>query len=488
MATPSDLDVLALATPRRTSPLAAIFIVFRAETLRTFAPVVLIAVSSGRTLLVLVGGTVVGAVYGVLSWLRRTWSFDGAVLHLDEGVLVRSQRRIPVERIQHVELERRLRHQVSGLAAVRVETAGGSGSELGLDAITLGEAETLRRAVQPALDRRAGAPAGDDGAAVAVDAAGVPIPPPPPPPEIVLVRLRPARLLLAGITGPEVLVVLSALAVLLDTLVDLGIDPEEVGEANLGRWALVGLLAVGVPVWFLTAGLVGVVRKWDLTATVRGGELRVRYGLLRKQQFTMQTERVQDARISQRVLLRPFGRADVRLRSAASGAGDSSRVDIPLLAADEIDRVLACALPDAVPRVALEPAPPAARARSLVRGAAAGVLAGGLATVVAAAAGRSVLGVGVGLAVAAAGVALGELRYRGLGWASARGVDVSRIGVLARRTWFVPRARLQSTAVAHTWFQRRRGLADARYDLAGASVPVRDRSLDQARSISGCGD
>ena len=155
-------------------------------------------------------------------------------------------------------------------------------------------------------------------------------PPPPPPAPEILVRLPPGRLLLAGITGPEVIAVLAAIAFGFDTLADLGVDPDQVDGVALSRLAVVGLLALAVPVWFATAGLIGMIRRWDLTATIAGDELRVTYGLLRKNEFVVNTGRVQDVRIAHRLLLRPFGRADVRVRTAASGRGDQSRVDIPL--------------------------------------------------------------------------------------------------------------------------------------------------------------
>lgn len=469
-----------LRVPRRTSPLGALFDVVAVDRLRNLLPAFIVAVSLGRVALVLGIGLVVAGISGVLSWWRRLWSFDGDVLHLDEGVFVRNQRRIPVERIQHVELERSLRHQLFGLAGVRVETAGGSGAELRLDAITVAEAEALRTQVLGARDRRAhtvdDAPEGWDVARHG------PPPPSPPPPREVLVRLPPSRLVLAGVTGPEVVAVLASLAFLVDALLDFGVDPEDLGTIEVQRPSVLLFVVLAVPVWFGIAGLIAMVRKWDLTASVAGDELRVTYGLLRRNEFVLQTHRIQDARISQRLLLRPFGRADLRLRSAASGRGDASRVDIPLLAQDEIDHVLRRVLPDAVPRPALRPAPPSARHRALVRGAVLALL------LVTASASLAALASPWWLVLAAVAVPvgplLGEAAYRGLGWAEAGGVHHSRSGVLARRTAVIPVARVQSAAVVSTWFQRRRRLASVRIDLAGGAVGVLDRAPDESRAIA----
>lgn len=468
-----------LGVAHRTSPFSTVFWIFRGEQLRALIPVIAVGASSGSLILVSAVAATLGIAYGIASWWRRTWSFHDGVLHLDDGVVTRNQRRIPVERIQHVELERRLRHQLFSLAAVRIETAGGSGAELRLDAITLAEAEELRASILHLLRATPEPVAHDRGPG----AASGPVPPPPPPaaPEV-LVRLPPGRLLLAGVTGPEVLAVLAAIAVAFDLLADLGVDPSEVDATEISTALMWLLVVLAVPTWLVLAALIGLVRRWDLTATIVGDELRVTYGLLRKNEFVVKTARVQDVRVAHRFLLRPFGRADVRVRTAASGAGDQSRVDIPLLDPVEIDTVLARVLPAATPLPPLRPAPQAARRRALIRStvaaAAVAAVVGGLvlASTVPA---LSVLA----LVLVPIGAWRGQLYWQGLGQASARGVVHSRTGVLTRHRMIVPEQRIQSGSTVASWFQRRRHLAHVRLDLAGGSVTVVDRDATDAATL-----
>ena len=462
-----------LDRPQRTSPVGALLGIFAVDQLRSFLPVVIVAASSGRFVIVLGIAVLAGVAYNLASWWRRTWWLDGGVLHLDEGILVRNERRIPVERIQHVELEQRLRHQVFDLSVVRVETAGGSGAELRLDAVRTETAQALRGA----LATSSGALAPDDDPPVEAE---------------VLVRLPPGRLLLSGVTGPEVLAVLAALAVGLDVLVDLGVDLDEVGTVEVTALAAAALVVVAVPVWFAVAAVIGLVRRWDLTATIRGGDLRVTYGLFRKREFTLELSRVQDVRIAHRLLLRPFGRSDLRVRTAASGSEDHSRVDIPLLDAAEIDRVLSRVLPDAVPLPPLRAAPVGARRRARLRGLAAGGALGlGLGALLLVPSG--VLAASPVLAIAVlAGLVVGERAYRGLGAATSTGPGGvtllhARAGALTRHHAIVPAARLQSAAVEASWFQRRRALATVRLDLAGAQVSVVDRATDDAHEFLAVG-
>lgn len=471
-----------LSEPRRTSPLAALFVVFQPGQLRNLLPVVVIAASSGRAVLIAVVGFVISAAYGALSWWRREWSFADGVLRLDEGVFVRNQRRIPIERIQHVEVEQRLRHQLFALAAVRVETAGGSDAELRLDAISQTEAASLRSEVLAQLRSVAApAPATVDGDAPS------PLPPPPPSPPEVLVRLPTARLFVAGVLGPEIVAVLVALGFVLDTVGDLGLDLEDVdlsdAASSATRLVLVVFLSLLVAGWIAVAGLVSVVRKWGLTASIAGDELKVAYGLLRKNEFVVKTTRVRDVQIAQRIVLRPLGRADLRVRTAGSGSGDSSRVDVPMLSFAEIERILNRILPSAVPLPAVVAAPPAARRRSLVRSTVVGSLVA-LATGGIVALQAPVAGVAVGLVVLGAAIAHGELWYRGLGLARTTGTVHSRSGALSLRRQIVPEGRVQSTGVRVSFFQRRRGLATTRLDLAGASVAVLDRDGATARHLA----
>lgn len=484
--TPPDLS-----EPRRTSPLAALFVVFQPGQLRNLLPIVVVAVSSGYVLVIALAGAVVSTLYGALSWWRREWSFADGVLRLDEGVLVRNQRRIPIERIQHVEIEQRLRHQLFGLAAIRVETAGGSDAELRLDAISHAEASTLQSEVLARLRTAASvAPVPDgegDGESEGVARQATVMPPPPPPPPEVLVRLPNARLFIAGVLGPEIVAVLVALGFVLDTVGDLGLDLEDVdlsdAASSATRLALGAVLLLLVAGWVAIAGLVSVVRKWGLTALIAGDELRVSYGLLRKNEFVVKTTRIRDVQIAERIVLRPLHRADLRVRTAGSGSGDSSRVDVPMLSFAEIERILQRVLPAAVPLPAVEAAPPAARRRSLVRSAIVGSL-------VAMAAGGAigvqvpVAGLALGVVILGLALAYGELWYRGLGLARTSGTVHSRSGALSLRRQIVPDGRVQSAGVRASFFQRRRGLATTRLDLAGAAVAVVDRDGATARHLA----
>lgn len=469
--TPAPAASAPLAAPRRTSPWAALFVLFSVDALRAFIPAAVVLGASANLRPFIVPALIAAGLGGLASWWRRTWSFDGAVFAIDEGVFVRKQRRIPVERVQHVEIQRRVRHRVFGLATLRIETAGGGNdAELSLDAIPVRDAQLARDGL------RSGTPATLDADRESGHV------------DNEIVRLDSGQLVLAALTGPEVAIVAGAFALIADSLLDIGIRPD-VDDVDVTGLLLAAVIVIGVVGWLAVSTVIGIVRRWGLTARLVGDELRVTFGLLTHNEYAVNLDRVQEIRIAHRLVLAPFRRADVRIRSAASGSDARTRVDIPALDGDEIERLLGHVLPDALPLPALDPAPGRARRRVYIRsGLLAWVAAGAL--TVAAAIDRQPWAVAMALVVTALGLAYAEAAFRALGHRSVPGegdrcaVIHTRLGALNRAHTLVAVDRVQSCAQRASWFQRRRRLQDGRLDLAGSSMRIRER--DPADLVEVC--
>src|SRR5215213_256170 len=79
-------------------------------------------------LLVLLGVALLSAlsvVWGVLSWRATTYRVSGGAFHLKRGVLQKSERSLPLERIQSVNTVQGIAQRLFGVVEVRVEAAGG---------------------------------------------------------------------------------------------------------------------------------------------------------------------------------------------------------------------------------------------------------------------------------------------------------------------------------------------------------------------------
>lgn len=481
------------ATPRRTHPLSPWLDLLSFG--RGGLGLILVAVALGQVLLLAlaVAYSVAGSL---LVWSRRTWSFDGQTITLDDGVISRTYRRVPVTRVQHVEVNEPLLHRLVGFAVVRIETAGGAGSaEVRLDALGKDEAVALQRQVMIARGQALAEgpsgpidPTGDaDAGGLGDDAVGGrPDPEAPPPPEVEILRMSVWKVMLAGVTGSKLLVVFALMGALADTLSRLprGLAEsveEEAGTLLVSLGFLAGALVL-VVVAMVAAALSSMATHHDLTVVRAGDELRLRRGLFERRDAVVPLARVQAIAIRQNPAHRLLGYASIQIRSAGTGAGAEAQLSVPLADRSEIDRLLAAGIGRTVERNHLAAAPRAARSRRIVRRLA---VAAVVVAVVGAVWRSPTTMVIVGVAAVALSMAMGLDAYRNLGHRLDGDLLVTRWGSLVRRTVVVVIPRIQSTRISASPFQRWRGLATFRADLAGRGVTplVLDQRADRCGSI-----
>lgn len=412
-----------------------------------------------RIVLALIG---VAIASSVVRWRRFTWRLDAGALVVQQGLVQRRRRVIPLERIQSVDLVRKLRHRALGVVEVRVEAVGGSGTEGTLDAVPIGEATKLRALLlRQHGDAQVPGPSGARDAALGPVERGHE-----------LTRMSPRRLVLAGVTGGRV----GVAAALLGTAEQVfGNRVQELFgrlPGLVGPSGVVGLaVAIGVGA-FLLSVVATTVAYWGFTLVRDGEELRVRRGLLEQRLDTLPLRRVQALRVEQNLLRRLFGLASVKVDVAGRAGGDEARessVLLPLGTLREATQLVADVLDEPDLARALRSMPRAARGRRVRRGlAVAGVLlvvAGAVPRIPGLAVPAVPLVAGA-LALGVVAVLVGLDAYAGLGWVEARGHLIGRSGVLVRRTAFVPVARLQSLSAQSTPFQRRLGLATLDLQIA----------------------
>ena len=107
-------------------------------------------------------GLAVGAGYGYLTYRRFTYELTPDTFDVAQGVLGRTEREIPIRRIQNVDIQQNLLHQLFDVAVVRIETAGGGGTEATLSVVGIDEARAIQRGIR---ERRARLRSAADGEA-----------------------------------------------------------------------------------------------------------------------------------------------------------------------------------------------------------------------------------------------------------------------------------------------------------------------------------
>jgi putative membrane protein len=473
---------------RRLHPLSPVFDLFDRNLL---APGI-IALGSGAVRLLVLAVAAYG-LYRVVSWRRRTYALDAGVLRVEGGVLARSEQLVPCDRIQQVNLVQKLRHRLFGLAALRVEVAGGGrGSGVELDVLGLAEATSLRRALLAAKADVSGAPAGTDPAAGAVGSAVTDGPGPAGhapgrgaggagPPSAgarsrPIVRLSNRQLVVAGLTGSELFVVFALAASALQAFDGI---PERVWRTAQGIEGGVAVaVALGVAfvlVWLGAAIATSVLRDAGYALDVVEDELHLSRGLLDRKEAVLPLARVQAVVVTASPLRRPLGYVSLRVRSASAGADqEERRVSVPILPVDQLPAVLELLLPGSAAVPALRPAAPAARRRAVVR------WTWPVALVAAAVAWLAFPTGLLALLALPPAVAAGLAAYRGLGHAVGPAHLTARSGALVRRTVVVPLERAQSTRVRSSPFQRRLGLATCVVDVAGPGRKPSVVDVDEA--------
>ena len=231
-----------------------------------------------------VAGLVTGA--GVVSWLVTRWRVEGGDLRIESGLVRRESQRIPLSRIQAIDIVRPGIARALGLAEVRLRSAGAAGDAGRLAYLRVEEAERVR-------------------ARLLALAHGI-APETPAPPERPLYAQRPGRLV-ASVVLSRPFAVLAAFAVAV--AVTAVFSPA--AARGIASVSLAYVLAVATMVWRRFNGGSG------LQVAQAADGLRLRFGALETTAETIPAGRVQAVELTEPVALRPWGW--VRLQLAVAG-------------------------------------------------------------------------------------------------------------------------------------------------------------------------
>ena len=294
-------------------------------------------------LAVLLGvGVPLAVLGGWLSWRAMRYRLTPTELQVESGVLTTRSRRVPLARLQSVDVVRPLLARFLGLAELRMEVVGGGGgAEAPLSYLSEDDAEALRVRL---LHLASG---GDETDGAQVE-----------PHQRVLVVVPPGPLVWSTLLGPPVQL-LAALAVVVTvvSVVDLSWVP--------------GVLVGAAPLLF-GAGSFAVRRilgEYGFTVAEAADGLRLQQGLLDKRSATIPPGRVQTVRLSQPLLWRPFGWVRVEVDVAGyDGSGEQQLATgalLPVAPRELAERLVARVLGGPLPAADARP-PRSARLRAPV--------------------------------------------------------------------------------------------------------------------------
>ncbi len=396
---------------------------------------------------------------------------DGS-LDIVSGVVSRREREIPLRRVQNVDVAENPVQRALGIAAVRIETAGGGDSEASLQYVSREEARRLRADLTGAA--RATGEAGEPEASEAIEGEATGEAP-------------------AGEGREEIfelpnrdLVVLSmftldpgagAISSVVGAFASTG-DPENVGvvrrlvadlPGGIVQSAVVGVVVFALMAWVLSFALT-FSRYYGFRLVRAGEDLEYERGLFQRYTGTIPTDKIQTVSVHENPLKRRFGYASLAVETAGYGpssGGGGSESAVPLAPRERVVAIAQSIEP--FEAGSLDRPPRRARVRygvrySLVLVALVGV-AGGMAIRF----GFDPLAYWyVALALAPLVPLAAHLRWTHLGYHSGESHFVARQGYWRRVTRVVPYYRIQTVEDGRSVFQRRRNLASVTADTASS--------------------
>jgi putative membrane protein len=451
----------------RLHPLAALLLVRRFIG-ASIIPLLALLVSLGTRVLVplVLAAVFVGLPLALLSWWRFTYRVGGGRLEVRSGIVQRTTRVVPLDRVRGVDLTAPFVHRLLSLVKVEIEAAAGGGeAEISLAAVSRREGEALRQLLL--------------GGAAAADDEAEPTP---------LYRATPGLLALGGVTSGRYLLAPAAVVGVLFNLADdlPGSVMERATDAVVDRapndaLSIAVAVAVGIALVLLLAVGGSLLVDWGFVLRTDGDRLTAERGLLTRRIVSIDRERIRGLDVHDSPLRRPLGLASVKaIAGGVKGEGGRTTLS-PVVAADELRPLLRSVDPTAPdPASPLNSHPRSARARRFTRALPLPLLV----TAVGVVAGWWWL-VAAGVALTVVAVPLAADRYRQLGHRFDGRRVALRSGSLLRRWSELDTSGIVSFEMRRSPAQRRAGLATVTLHLGeGAGTrSAPDAGEDQAGAL-----
>lgn len=234
-------------------------------------------------------------------WRVKAYRFANDQIVLRHGLLTKSSRTAHFDRVQAVDVVEPLIARIFGLAGVRIETAGGSGSVVAIEFLRRTEADRLREEILTTI-RHTGpsklsdpAQKGEPATAAFATSGSYSAPTESIADQAVLVPTIPIIRSIAG-----AVLNWSAIAIVVLVIVAIVFPPAATGLVPF---------FIGAAPW-----LYGVVNKsWKFTAMLVDDELNLQYGLAERRRQTIPLDRIHAIQVHQPVLWRLAGWWQVRV-------------------------------------------------------------------------------------------------------------------------------------------------------------------------------
>jgi putative membrane protein len=466
----------------RTSPFAILFFIGKIVRLITknawqsIAPL-FVYISIGKEDLVtklVIGGIAIAiaiTIGSVLSWLFFRYQISSDSVLIRSGVFKKKQIDINFDRIQGVNTTQNPVYRFLNLVTVTFDTAGSSGSEGNLPAVSREFANDLRERISGTRS------VGDSEQVAGADSL------------LPLIQLDWRDMIRIGLADRRALIVFALIGPLMEQMEDQ-VEPmieemiqtvtfgaEKVGLAN---GILIGIGLVGA--LFLLFAVISIgaafLRYHNFQLFLDGRTLRSNGGLLTRHEHSMDLEKIQTLRLQQGIVQTWLKRYKLTARQAISGrrhgGGGQKMFTVPVVTSDQTDLLRPLLFAKEAGRLTQDPrspdfAPISAyymRSRILFVGLLPAVLLAGLFV------GEFGIAASAALLWLPLVAALSWRNWRRAGYLHDDDELVRRSGLFGFRTVSLLFRKVQRVTVTQSHYQRRKNLASLRMHMASGSVRV----------------
>jgi len=267
----------------------------------------------------IIGVALLSMIWAIISYFRYFFYIQGEELMIEKGVLSRTKLNIPFDRIQSVNFQQNIIHQVLNVVKVDIDTAGSKGNEFSLDALSKDKANSLREII---LAKRDLSIPVQDLSDESIDQKYTRSEPK----ELVL-HLGISDLIKVGVSQNHLRsggLIFIFFFWIIENLDDAGIDPYGKIENYVGDASLLNIkfilftIAIFLIFSFFISLIRTVITNFDLRLWRTGNKYNIISGLFTRKETTATDQKIQILEWSDNPLKKLFKYVDVRLKQASS--------------------------------------------------------------------------------------------------------------------------------------------------------------------------
>ena len=303
----------------------------------------------------------------LIRYFTTRYRIAGGDLIVQQGLIFRRERTIPVKRIQNIDMVQRVLHRILKLTEVRIETASGTKPEAILKVLSLDEVARLRANVQQQQVTPQSTPTAPNAIPIVLsESPDAQTQSADSSPSELLLRIPLSWLAQAGFASNRGFIMLGVawgLYIQFDQRAAGELDGREIWDffslpADGGPLITAGYIALAGILVILLMRLLGVgwyiLRFFGYELRQSGDDFKIACGLLTKVSATIPRQRIQLISVHRGLIMRWLGLASIRIETAG-GAADSSenasttisrRWFVPVLPESKVTEILGHVAPE----------------------------------------------------------------------------------------------------------------------------------------------